>query len=100
MAIDRSDWVRTYLDPHTNPANVTRAANQIAAARGLPMVLPQPAPGVAIRGVPLGTPVLMHPEVHREWQSQAGSVRPKNQVIAGVIRRKATGKPRAKKGGA
>jgi hypothetical protein len=95
---DRSDWVLTHLDPHTSPAVVTRTANRIAAARGLPMVLPQPAPGVQIRGVALGERVLMHPEVHAEWQAQAGGIRPKNRAIAGG-RRKATGKAR-RKGGA
>lgn len=94
---DRSTWVRTYLDPHQNPAGVTRAANAIAAARGLPMVVPQPAPGVAVRGVPVGAPVLMHPEVHAEWTGRSGRVREKARVSAG--RRKATGKARLKKKG-
>lgn len=94
---DRSTWVRTYLDPHQNPAEVTRAANALAAARGLPMVVPQPAPGVAVRGVPVGAPVLMHPEVHAEWTGRSGRVREKARVSAG--RRKATGKARLKKKG-
>lgn len=100
MAIDRSDWVLTHLDPKTSPADVTRTANRIAAARGLPMVEPRPAPGVQIRGVALGERVLMHPEVHAEWQAQAGGIRAKDRVEAGGIRRKATGKARIRKGGA
>lgn len=94
MATDRSDWVRTYLDPNQNPAAVTRAANRIAGARGLPMVVPKPAPGVTVRGVRMDTAVLMHPEVHAEWSGRS-QVREKARVTAG--RRKATGKARLNK---
>lgn len=94
---DTSQWIRTYLADHQNPAEVARAMNALAAERGLPMAHPDPAPHAPVRGVRLGHSILAHPALQAAWDERAGGVRAK-PVPVPQLRRSATGRARRRGG--
>lgn len=84
---DTSQWIRSYIGRHQDPAAVAARMSRLAAERGLPMAHPVPAEP----GDPAGHAIIAHPDLQVAWDALAGGIRRK-QVRPPQIRRAASGR--------